>query len=83
MTDAEKPEKFFYTGEVLIMKTFGKRLKNIRETLGLSQQDVANSSGLKPAAISHFETGSRDPSLKNIVRLCRALHCKPNALIDV
>jgi len=44
------------------MKTFEEKLKNIRETLGLSQNDVANLSGLKPAAISHFETGAREPS---------------------
>ena len=69
--------------EVLVMKTFGKRLKNIRETLGLTQEDVAGLSGLRASAISHFETGLRQPSLRNIVRLCRALHCKPNALIDV
>ena len=65
------------------MQRFGKKLKNIRTTLGLSQSELAKLSGINSAAISHFETGGREPSLKNIVRLCRSLHCKPNALIDV
>jgi transcriptional regulator with XRE-family HTH domain len=65
------------------MKSFGEKLKTIRETLEMTQGDVAEFSGLKPSAISHFETGRRKPGLKNIVRLCRALNCEPNALIDV
>lgn len=69
--------------EAIIVESFGKRLKKIRNTLGMTQEELANLAGFKVSAISHFETGIRDPSLRNIVRICRALHCKPNALIDV
>jgi transcriptional regulator with XRE-family HTH domain len=62
---------------------FNENLKNIRATLALTQDELSERSGLKPAAISHFETGKREPSLKNIIRLCRALGCSPNALIHL
>ncbi len=69
--------------ESIAFDCFSYKLKQIRLTLGLSQVDLAKMSGLQPSAISHFETGKRSPSLKNLIRLCRALHCKPNALIDI
>lgn len=65
------------------MEPFGKKLKKVRETLGLTQTDLAIRTGLQPANISHFETGEREPGLNNIVKLCKGLGCKPNVLIDV
>ena len=48
-------------------------LKRIRKSKRLSQSDVAKKTGLKPAAISHFETGERRPSLENLQKLADAL----------
>ena len=62
--------------------SFGKNMKRIRETLGLTQQELADRTGLQPAAISHFESGSREPSLKNIERICKGLGCSANVLIN-
>jgi transcriptional regulator with XRE-family HTH domain len=62
--------------------TFGKNMKRIRETLGLTQEELANRAKLQPSAISHFETGGREPSLKNIIKICKGLGCSPNVLID-
>jgi len=56
-------------------------LKAFRESLDLTQQELADKTGLKPAAISHFETGLRTPSIPNIIRLCRALNVSPNRLL--
>ncbi len=58
-------------------------MKHLREVLGLTQEDIAVRSGLKPSAISHFESGRREPSLKNVVKICKAFRCSPNVLIDV
>ena len=67
----------------VLLMTFGKNLKRIRETIGLSQAELAKKSKLTNAAISHFETGRRDPSLKNIIKLCKGLGCSPNVLIEI
>ena len=42
------------------------------ETLQM-KANLADKTGLKPSAISHFERGRRLPSLKNLVKLADAL----------
>lgn len=37
-------------------------IKNIRESLGLTQREFAQKLGVTPLTISHWETGSRRPS---------------------
>jgi transcriptional regulator with XRE-family HTH domain len=54
-------------------KEFSERLRTERERKGLSQADLAGRSGLQPSAISHFETGNRDPSFDNLRKLADAL----------
>lgn len=62
---------------------FGDRLKFARKCLECTQEELASMCGLSGTAISHFETCSRDPSLKSIIKICRGLKCKPNDLIDI
>lgn len=57
---------------------FRHNLLRVREMRGLTQEQLAKKTGLQPAAISHFETGHRQPNLRNLVKLCLAL----NASID-
>ena len=52
---------------------FKDHLKLFREAKGWTQADMAKQSGFLPAAISHFETGERTPSLHNLIKLCNAL----------
>lgn len=63
------------------MSDFAKRLRERRILLKLNQKDVARRSGLPPAAISHFETGRREPTMRNLKRLCRALNVSSDYLI--
>jgi len=63
--------------------SFGKNMRNIRETLGLSQAEFARRTGLEASAISHFETEARQPSLKNIIKICKGFGCSPNVLIEM
>lgn len=53
---------------------FSQRLTYARRSLrDLSQEELANKSGMKPAAISHFETGARKPSFDNLRKLAEVL----------
>lgn len=52
---------------------FSQRLQSARRMRDLSQEKLSEISGLKPAAISHFETGARKPSFDNLKRLAVAL----------
>lgn len=63
--------------------TFGERLRHKRVKKDWSQKKLADKAGLNFVVVSFYETGERLPGVKNIVKLCLALGCKPNDLIDV
>lgn len=63
------------------MRTFAQNLREIRAVLGMSQEELAKRSGLKASAISHFETGRREPSLANLRRIRNALGASYDALL--
>jgi hypothetical protein len=57
------------------------RLAALREMRGLTQAELAKRCGLKPAAVSHFETARRRPCLRNLLKLCEGLRCSPNDIL--
>lgn len=62
-------------------KNFGKNLASLRKIRGWTQEELAARSGFQPSAISHYETGTREPMLTAIVKLARALNLTPNSLL--
>lgn len=62
---------------------FAERLRKTRDRQGLSQRDLAERSGLTPAAISQLESGQREPTFSTIVRLAAALKTSPNDLMGI
>ena len=60
---------------------FRTNLAAQRELRQLTQSELGRRAGLAPAAISHFETGQRAPSLESLVRLADALDCSIDLLL--
>ena len=60
---------------------FSSRLQKMRESRHLKQSDLSICTGLQIAAISHFETGRRSPSLENLVRLADGLNITTDYLL--
>lgn len=56
-----------------ICKEFGKNVKKYRKALGISQEELADLSGLHRTYISNVERGLRSISLGNIQKLANAL----------
>jgi len=63
--------------------TFAKRVKRTRERQGLNQAQLAEKSGLTPAAISQIEAGDRIPAFRTIIELAKALETTPDDLMGV
>jgi DNA-binding XRE family transcriptional regulator/quercetin dioxygenase-like cupin family protein len=59
------------------------RLRSLRNTLGLSLDDLATRTNLSPSTISRVETGKRTISLDILLPLATALHVNLDALLDV
>ncbi|HPP30820.1 MAG TPA: helix-turn-helix transcriptional regulator [bacterium] len=51
----------------------GKRIRIIREGMGITQEELAFKSGLHPSFISHIERGKKKASLETINKLADAL----------
>ncbi len=60
---------------------FGKRLRELRLKLGMSQETLADASGLHRTYIGSVERGERNISLDNIVRRAHAMDTTPSSLL--
>ncbi len=60
---------------------FGINLRWARQRAGVSQETLANEAGVDRAAISVFERGRRNPNLRTVLRLARALELPPGLLL--
>lgn len=52
----------------------GKRVKELRNNLGISQEELADLAGLDRTYITSVECGKRNISIVNIEKLAIALH---------
>ena len=63
------------------LKHFGEKVRELRMKKGLSQEQLAESSGLHRTYISSLELGKRNVSLINIHALAKALGVSPDKLL--
>jgi transcriptional regulator with XRE-family HTH domain len=61
---------------------FGKRVREIRQQRGLSQEKLAELADLHRNYVGGVERGERNVSLVNIVKIARGLKVHPAKLID-
>lgn len=63
------------------LKRFGEKVREQRIKKGLSQEELAELSGLHRTYISSLELGKRNVSLINIHALAKALGVSPDKLL--
>lgn len=51
------------------------KLKILRVTKGMSQQELAKALGVTQGAVSQWETGTKQPNEKMLYRLAEVLEC--------
>lgn len=64
------------------MADLGTNLRELRKSLGLTQEDVAQRSGVHATEVSRIEGGKRDPKVSTLERLARAVGVKPGQLLE-
>lgn len=64
-------------------KKFGRRIRQLRQEHGWSQERLAAECTLDRSYIGGVERGERNVSLDNICRIAAALQVTPAALMDV
>ena len=58
-----------------IMETFGKRLKELREAAGMTQEGLARAAELSTSAVARIEQRGKDPAWSTVRRLARRWEC--------
>lgn len=54
-----------------VLQALGKNVSELRKQKGLTQEQLAERSGLDPSYISGIERGVRNPSFKSLVSLAQ------------
>lgn len=59
---------------------FGDFLKSLRESNGLMQRELADRVGISASMLSRLESGERDPTVRMLSDLARAMDVPPYSL---
>jgi len=62
--------------------SLGKKLRNLREELGMNQAQLAKNTGLSHGLIGQLERGKVQPSLKTLEKLSNVLNVSPCYLVS-
>ena len=65
----------------LDFKAIGKRIRKMRQSKNLSQEQLANQIDTTPAYVSAIETGASKVSLTSIVAIANAFECSVDVLL--
>ncbi len=63
--------------------TLGRTICQLRESLGLSQEDLADRAGIHRTYVSQLERGIKSPTLGVLIKIAKALNTKPSLLVSV
>lgn len=59
----------------------GERIRNIRKSKNITQEQLAELAGYSITHISHMETGSSKASIEAILKVTASLACTPNDIL--
>jgi transcriptional regulator with XRE-family HTH domain len=64
------------------MANAGKKIAELREKRGLTQDELAARLGITRAALSHYETGRRQPDYDTLCLIAEFFHVSVDYLLD-
>lgn len=66
----------------LDFKTIGLRIKERRQSMGITQEHIANILDVNPSHVSNVECGRANPSLTALVKIANVLQCSVDFFIS-
>ena len=63
-------------------KELGRRVRQQRTLCGMTQEELAEKSGISCSFVGHIERGEKKFSIGTLVSLCNALSASPNYLLQ-
>ena len=66
----------------LDFKTIGLKIKERRQSLGITQEFIAGVLNVNPSHISNIECGRANPSLTALIKIANALECSVDYFIS-
>jgi len=60
----------------------GKKIKDARQRIGISQEELGSRVGFSAMGISHFECGARKVGIEDLEKIARALDVGINYFLD-
>ncbi len=68
----------------MIMKlTFGEKIRNLREDSDLNQTQLGMAVGMTQRKLSYIECGKCEPSIDDIIALCKFFHVSADYLLGI
>ncbi|HEV7563413.1 MAG TPA: helix-turn-helix transcriptional regulator [Solirubrobacterales bacterium] len=64
------------------MGNLGTNLRSARTKLELTQEQVAERSGVQAGEVSRIEAGKRDPQVSTVLKLAKAVEVRPGQLLE-
>lgn len=64
------------------IKAFGENLRKLRESKGLTQEELSHECEIPLSQVGRFERGVRSPTLSTILVLSKGLGVEPKVLLD-
>ncbi len=66
----------------LISKRLGRRLRGLRKSRNLTQEDLSELAGIHYTFLGHIERGNKSPSLETLSRLAKVLKLRISSLVE-
>ena len=61
----------------------GEKIRNAREDLGLSQEEIARRIPMNQSSYSKIERDLQEPNLEQLRQICRILHLSADVLLSL
>ena len=65
-----------------LLIAFGHNVRRFREKKGITQEKLGETASIDPTYVSGIERGVRNPGIKNVIRIAKALGTSASKLLE-